>query len=300
MSMNGIDISNWQNGIDLSKVPCDFVICKATEGTGYVSPDCDRAYQQAKANGKALGVYHYANGGNVQAEADFFLKNCKNYIGEAILVLDWEGQNNPTFGKNDFQWVKSWLDYVYSKTGVKPLLYISKSVMNKFNGIGDYGFWIAQYANYEVTGYQDHPWNERAYSCALRQYSSTGRLSGYGGNLDLNKFYGDRTAWNKYAKARKSNEEIANECINGKWGNGVERVNKLKASGYDPEVIQKIINEKLAQSKDVYHTIKRGDTLTSVAKQYGTTAQKLAQMNNINDLKIQEGQRVKVKNGKTR
>ena len=35
MALNGIDISNWQKGIDLSKVPCDFVICKATEGTGY-------------------------------------------------------------------------------------------------------------------------------------------------------------------------------------------------------------------------------------------------------------------------
>ena len=32
MSMNGIDISSWQTGIDLSKVPCDFVIIKATEG----------------------------------------------------------------------------------------------------------------------------------------------------------------------------------------------------------------------------------------------------------------------------
>ena len=48
MSLKGIDISNWQNGIDLSAVPADFVICKATQGTWYVSPDCDRQYQQAK------------------------------------------------------------------------------------------------------------------------------------------------------------------------------------------------------------------------------------------------------------
>lgn len=43
MSMNGIDISSWQSGIDLAKVPCDFVIIKATEGLTYVNPDCDRA-----------------------------------------------------------------------------------------------------------------------------------------------------------------------------------------------------------------------------------------------------------------
>ena len=45
MSMNGIDISSRQAGIDLAKVPCDFVICKATEGVGYVNPDCSRAYK---------------------------------------------------------------------------------------------------------------------------------------------------------------------------------------------------------------------------------------------------------------
>ena len=30
--MNGIDISHWQKGIDLSKIKADFVIAKATEG----------------------------------------------------------------------------------------------------------------------------------------------------------------------------------------------------------------------------------------------------------------------------
>lgn len=38
MALNGIDISNWQSGINLAVVPCDFVVIKATEGTGYVNP----------------------------------------------------------------------------------------------------------------------------------------------------------------------------------------------------------------------------------------------------------------------
>lgn len=33
-SIVGIDISNWQKSIDLSKIYADFVICKATEGIG--------------------------------------------------------------------------------------------------------------------------------------------------------------------------------------------------------------------------------------------------------------------------
>ena len=33
---------------------------------------------------------------------------------------------------------------------------------------------------------------KEAYTCVMRQYSSCGRLNGWAGNLDLNKFYGGR------------------------------------------------------------------------------------------------------------
>lgn len=48
MSLNGIDISNHQAGLDLAKVSADFVICKATEGTGFVDPYCNGFIQRAK------------------------------------------------------------------------------------------------------------------------------------------------------------------------------------------------------------------------------------------------------------
>ena len=37
MGLNGIDISGWQEGIDLSAIAADFVIMKATQGTGFIS-----------------------------------------------------------------------------------------------------------------------------------------------------------------------------------------------------------------------------------------------------------------------
>ena len=43
----------------------------------------------------------------------------------------------------------------------------------------------------------------------------------------------------------KSDTEIAKEVIAGKWGNGVERVKKLSAAGYDPNAIQRKVNELL-------------------------------------------------------
>ena len=47
------------------------------------------------------------------------------------------------------------------------------------------------------------------------------------------------------ASNKKSNEEVANEVIKGKWGNGEDRKNKLIAAGYDYVAIQKIVNDKL-------------------------------------------------------
>lgn len=43
----------------------------------------------------------------------------------------------------------------------------------------------------------------------------------------------------------KSNEEIAKEVINGLWGNGEERYNKLQEAGYNYDNVQAIVNEML-------------------------------------------------------
>lgn len=43
----------------------------------------------------------------------------------------------------------------------------------------------------------------------------------------------------------KSIEELAREVIQGKWSNGEERKQKLKAAGYDYSAVQKRVNELL-------------------------------------------------------
>ena len=265
MSMNGIDISNWQAGIDVSKVPSDFVICKATQGTSYVSPDCDRAYQQAKKAGKCLGVYHYAGGKDAVAEADFFLANVKDYIGEAILVLDWESNQNSAFSQGA-TWCKKWLDRVYEKTKVRALIYMSKSVCRSYNWSSiakNHGLWVAQYANYKRTGYQSDPWTDnKGYGAwsgpAIFQYSSSGDLNGYNGNLDLNIAYMDRDGWDAYAGGGNATKPtggtstkpststpsgstltLVYNTMKGTYGNGEDRI---KALGSKYDEVQGIIN----------------------------------------------------------
>ena len=203
--MNGIDISRWQKGINLAQVPCDFVIIKATQGINYVSPEFKSQITQAIQLCKKVGVYHYASSGGAIAEAEHFLSTVANYIGQVILVLDWEGQDNANFTNPGY--AKAWLEYVKQKTGITPFIYMSKSVCRQYKWDASFPLWCAQYKNQQPTGYQENPWTDSkgfgAWSdCAIFQYSSKGQLSGYSGNLDLDKAYISATEWDAYAGGR--------------------------------------------------------------------------------------------------
>lgn len=200
--LRGIDISKWQNtsAVDLGQ---DFVIVKATEGVGYVDPTCDTKYQYAKSKGKLLGVYDFARPdlGGAIAEANFFVDNTAGYwqAKEAILVLDWEAGNT-----RDVSWALTWLRHVRDRTGVKPLIYMSASVVSSADWSPvvneDFGLWIAGYPNkYNVTNpptpadgempYDTSPWG----FAAIWQYTSSA------GTLDRDVAYMSREAWAKYA-----------------------------------------------------------------------------------------------------
>ena len=45
----------------------------------------------------------------------------------------------------------------------------------------------------------------------------------------------------------KSDIEVAYDVIDGRWGNGQDRINRLRAAGYDPYAIQSIVNYLLKQ-----------------------------------------------------
>ena len=50
----------------------------------------------------------------------------------------------------------------------------------------------------------------------------------------------------KKTATKKSVADVAQEVIDGKWGNGEDRVEALKNAGYDPDAVQKKVNELLA------------------------------------------------------
>ena len=204
MSLNGIDISNWQRGLNLSVVPCDFAIMKATEGCSIVHETCDPWVQDCKRLGKKWGFYHFLAGLDPVKEADFFVDSCANYFGDGIPVLGYEmyGRAVGTAG------AKRFLDRVYERTKVRCVVYTSRSVLTEedWSAIApNHALWVAQYASNNPTGYQSDPWfpagSIGAFSAVtMHQYTSTGRLSGYSGNLDLDIAYLTREAWDRIAK----------------------------------------------------------------------------------------------------
>ena len=205
--LDGIDIASWQAGLDPAKVDADFIIVKSTEGTWYTNPYFKKWADATLNCGKLLGTYHFASKGDAVKQADYFVNTVGSYVGKCALFLDWEADaisQGPA-------WAKKFMDRVYSRTGVKPLIYMSKSVCRLYNWSSvapKYGLWVAQYAyKYQNngTGYLASPWTDSGGYGAwdaptLYQYTSAGRISGYGKNLDLDLFYGSAEDWRNLQK----------------------------------------------------------------------------------------------------
>ena len=97
---------------------------------------------------------------------------------------------------------------------------------------------------------------------------------------------------------KKSVAVVAQEVIAGKWGTGSTRKARLEAAGYNYAAVQKKVNEILKakkKKKTITYTVKKGDTLSAIAKKYGTTVKAIAAENKISNVNvIRVGQKLKI------
>ena len=201
---HGIDVSFWQEDIDFNKVResgIDFVIIRAggatdnpAENHPYVDPrrqgvdSCfEKNYANAKAAGLDVGVYWYSFAETVEQakrEAESCLKAIKGKQFEYPVFFDLE---------NDYQFAKG-VDFCSAITdtfcgtlrdnGYYTGFYMSTSYAEKYlndDVKNKYDYWLAQWSG------------EVAYSGTyqMRQYSSTGRVNGVRGDVDLDRSYVD-------------------------------------------------------------------------------------------------------------
>lgn len=305
--MNGYDISGYQSGDVPATAPADFVIVKATQGLYWSNGNYYAQLDNADRTGKATGVYHFANGGNATAEADFFVNAVSSRVGRSVLALDWEqclaygrygcATANPNWGNP--AWIQTWVTRVHDRTQVWPIVYVQRSAVWQVNTFVRQHcmLWVAQYANTAPTGYQAIPWNGGASGEGMTQYASTGYINGRG-PLDLNRFYGDRTAWKKIACGERAGctvgtgaaapstrtettttttdlNALASAVIRGEYGNGQERRARL---GGNYARVMAIVNARLGGGSysgpttvttTCTYVVRAGDTVSAIAERTG-------------------------------
>lgn len=305
--MDGIDISGYQAPDIPSAVPADFVIVKATQGMRWSNRHYSAQIANADRTGKATGVYHFAEGGNAISEADFFINAVYDRLGRSTLNLDWEqcldyGRYgcttvNPNWGNPN--WIRQWVNRVHDRTHVWPVVYVQRSAVWQIPSDvrAHCMLWVAQYASSLPTGYQSSPWNGGASGEGMTQYASTGYLNGRG-PLDLNLFYGDRSAWQKIACGERSGcavgtvttsppthtetttttidlNALATAVIRGEYGNGQDRRARLGAN-YDR--VMAIVNARLGRGSysgpttvttTRTYVVRAGDTVSAIAERTG-------------------------------
>jgi GH25 family lysozyme M1 (1,4-beta-N-acetylmuramidase) len=186
MSKPIIDISFYQDpskiDYDLLCQQIDGVILRACYGI-WKDTAFKRHYAEFTARGVPVGAYHYIIGSQpIQAQADAFnaavgLKDTK--LGCWIDVEDTR------------EGTKLYRQQVLDYAALQPDMgiYTSKGAWNSIMGgvyLNDRKLWVAHYTTnpYPLlpTGWQ---------SWWLWQFTSSGRLPGYAGNLDMNRFNGD-------------------------------------------------------------------------------------------------------------
>jgi lysozyme len=316
MALQGIDVSNWKD-VDVACAP-DFVVVQTTWGVGGfdnvnlangVSTIADRQYQRAKEAGKRRGFMHYCMGNNPDAEAAFFAANNRGYFGDGIPMVDWEKDDNPLWqdaGAFDRQLAA--FERVLGGPGIAYFMQSQYDLLKPVCDAHNWGAWVAQYADLDPTGIQETPWNEGAYDCAMRQYSSNGQL-GNGIALDLDKFYGDENAWDAYVAGSVGGGPVTTpapapapapsptptattyvvqpgdtlSAIAARYGVPMSAITGYSSG--DPNLIR--VGETLTiggAGKAVY-TVQPGDTLSAIAQKvgWGGNYQGLAQLNHIAD-----------------
>ena len=267
MTLKVIDISSHNPINEAGNSTADAVIIKATQGTGYVNPNCNGQWDLAVKKGKLVGLYHYASGGDPVKEANYFVDNIKNYIGKATLWIDWEKyQNEAQWGNKN--WCRKFVDEVYRLTKVWCGVYVQASAISQVANLVDTcPLWVAGYptnaANWTVPkfNYNIAPW--KAYT--IWQFTSGGGLDRNIANLDKKGWEaiatGDRKKETKpaetskptptpskpvsYSSKGKTIWTMADDVQKGKVGNGDARKKEL---GDYYKGVQAIVDYHLKQS----------------------------------------------------
>ena len=186
-----VDISEFQQNIDFNKMKNDgikAVIIRAGYGRETSQKDSmfESHYRNAKSAGLKVGAYWYSYADSVddaEKEARACLECIKSKSLDMPIYYDLEDNSQTKLGKAKLTEIAERFCETVKKSSYKAGVYAN---LNWFNNYLDYdklkkkySIWLAQY-------------NDKAeLDCDIWQNHSTGRVSGYGGNIDTNVIYNE-------------------------------------------------------------------------------------------------------------
>ena len=266
--LKGIDVSKWQGQIDFNAVKrsgVDFVIIQAGYGKSVTQKDpyFEQNYARAKAAGLKVGAYwfSYALTPNEAAEE---ARTCAAVIAnkqfDFPIYYDLENEAKSKYfpfvtGKTNCSNMVKAFCMELEKLGYFVGLYISRSPLQTHitKEVAErFALWLAEYGSkLNYTG-----------KYGIWQRSSTGRVVGIIGNVDIDEAVIDYST------------------IIKKGGfNGYPKKQQTEKPVEEPKPAP-------AESEYIDYEIQKGDTLTHIAKAFGTTVAKLKEINKIKNANL--------------
>ena len=312
----GIDVSKWQGEFNFAKAKSEgveFVILRGAYST-IKDTKFESYYKTCKELNLPVGVYHYSMAKSVpeaRSEANFLINNVlKEKQFEYPIYMDVEDKVQSALGKDLLTDIVIAFCDTLEKAGYYVGIYSSASFFASYmheSKLERFDKWIAQWSksctykgNYgmwqfggetnklrctiiaDVVCDQDYCYKD--YPAIIKSAGLNGFEHKDGINTPLPEI-----------KPLKSVLEVAQEVIDGKWGDGEERKKRLSDAGYDYESIQAEVNKIYNTKKEVIYTVKKGDTLTYIANKFGTSVDALVKKNGIkNKNLIYVGQKIKI------
>ena len=306
----GIDVSSWQRNIDFSQVKdagIEVVYMKTSEGRTLRDPYFEQNYANAKANGLKVGVYHYVTARSISdaiLQAEFFSSIINQKDLDCKPAMDFE-----TFGNLSVDEINeiglAFMRRVEELTGLDVIIYSNTyNARTKFEGeITDYPLWLAQW---QVSTPSD---NGKWDTWAGWQYTSKGILPGINGYVDRDKFTDVMFLGNQPTpepgpspEPEPTPEEYTTIII--QWGdtlsqlaleynttveelvrlNNIANPNLIYAGA--PLVVPSNGGSSEGTSDETIYIVKRGDTLSQIAIDFGTTVNAIAVRNNIRNVNL--------------
>lgn len=245
---SGIDVSQWQGAIDYSEVATDgvqIVYIRAGEGFNYVDPYYMRNYNGAKNNGIKVGFYHYVTATN-EEEAIEQADFFASLVGglDVDCRLAMDFEQFDGLGTEEINNISiAYLQRLEEKTGKELVIYSDAS-----NAIDVFGDELAQnYPIWVADYFVDEPENNGKWNTWVGfQYSDLGNINGINANVDLDYF---------------TNQILLSDS---------STIPEQETSPANPDDVESI-------------TVVSGDTLSYLAIEYGTTVERLVELNNISN-----------------